>query len=136
VVSDFLQYAGTGGGWLAQDLTELEFSMAETTATVATIAQMKGLLAFTSDVGSTDDDTLQRLLDAAQSYVEVWIGGKIDDLWGGIGQDPIPAAITQAVIQLASHWWEIRGHEEAMSLMKTAPAWVEAIITSFRNWTF
>lgn len=104
--------------------------------TVATIQGLKGQLAFTPDIGGTDDSTLQQLLDAAQSYVETYIGKEIEAVFGGVGQDPIPAALVQAIYQLAAHWWEIRGQTEVVEMMKAAPVWVQAIINEFRTWTF
>lgn len=94
---------------------------------IVDIAGLKEHLAFTPDLGSTEDAVLQRLLDGAQSYVEAVIGFEVEDSFGGVGQEPVPAALVHCVYQLAVHWWEIRGHDEAASLMKAAPVWVSNI---------
>lgn len=103
---------------------------------VASIQGLKAQLAFTPDVGSTDDTLLQNLLDAALSYIESAVGFAIEERFGGPGQDPIPAALSQAVLQLAAHWWDQRGHDEAAAMMKTAPIWIEMLWNEFRDWAF
>ena len=51
-----------------------------------TIANLKNQLAFTGDEGANDDTLLQDLLNAALSYVEAWLGYKINATYGGAGR--------------------------------------------------
>ena len=47
-----------------------------------------------------DDALLTRKLDEAIDHVETWTGRKLADL------DPIPAALSGAVIRIAAHWYD------------------------------
>ena len=100
---------------------------------IVDIQGIKDQLAFTADIGTADDALLQRILDASLDYVERVLGYVIEDTFGSIGQDPVPASLVQAIYQLASHWYENREGQEGEP---SAPDWVKAIITEFRNWTF
>lgn len=103
--------------------------------TIATIDQLKDQLSFTDDLGSGDDTLLTRLLDAAQDHVERHLGILIEETYGGVGQDPVPPSLVQAVLLLAAHWYE---HREGASegAVREIPFGVREIITEYREFTF
>ncbi|NBZ87907.1 head-tail connector protein [Stagnihabitans tardus] len=101
---------------------------------IVTLAQVKEELAFTADLGATDDAMLTAKIDAAQDHVERLLGYKIETQYGTApGQEPIPASLRQAVMSLAAHWYEQRG---AVGREAEAPYWIEDIVSTYRGWTF
>lgn len=52
--------------------------------------------------GFEADDFLERKIAAAESWIETYIGTSLAEL------DPLPASITEAVLQLAAHLYENR----------------------------
>lgn len=101
---------------------------------IVTLDQLKEQLAFTSDLGTLDDDLLNRKLAAAQNHVERLLGFKIETVFGGTGQDPVPPALVEAVSQLAAWWYENR--EAAGEGAREMPFGVAEIILEYREFTF
>jgi len=81
-----------------------------------------------------EDSLILALVNRAQSHVESLLGFTITSTFGGIGQDPIPPALSEAVCQIALHWYDTRGAapEEADQL----PFGVREIVNEHRDWTF
>ncbi|SFB82319.1 head-tail connector protein [Tropicimonas isoalkanivorans] len=101
---------------------------------IVTVEELKEHLAFTDDIGSTDDALLARLIDAAENHVNRLLGFIISDTYGGQDQDPVPPALVEAVSQLAAWWYECR--EAAGDGAKETPYGVREIVTEFREFTF
>lgn len=103
---------------------------------IITVDQLKEQLSLTPDVGDDDDDLLARKIGAAQDYVERQLGFKIEAVYGGADQEPVPAALVEAVSQLAAHWYENR---EATLIGVNAyalPFSVQEIVDSYREYSF
>jgi len=101
---------------------------------ICTIDDLKAQLAFTDDLGATDDALLSRVLAAAQAFVERRLGFKIEEEFGSVGQDILPEALVQAVLMLAAHWYENR--EATTEAAREPPFGVTEIIAEYREWTF
>ncbi|GGG62796.1 hypothetical protein GCM10011415_06470 [Salipiger pallidus] len=101
---------------------------------VATLDNLKDQLAFTDDIGDADDGLLQRKLDAAQNHVERLLGFRIEATFGGEGQDEVPPALVEAVLQLAAHWYDNR--EAGAEAVRELPFGVREIVTEYREFTF
>lgn len=101
---------------------------------ITTLDMLKEQLSFTDDIGDIDDAMLQRKLDAAQNHVERLLGFKIEATFGGEGQDPVPPALVEAVLQLGAWWYENR--ETAGEGAREVPFGVREIITEYRDFSF
>lgn len=101
---------------------------------IADLADLKDQLAFTEDIGDADDALLQKKLDAAHNHVERLLGFKIEETFGGTGQDPVPPVLIEAVLQLAAHWYDNR--EAGAEAVRELPFGVREIITEYREFTF
>lgn len=103
---------------------------------IVTLDQMKEQLAFTADLGDSDDALIERKIAAAQDHIERLLGFKIEVRHGsGPAQTPIPPALVEAVFQLAAWWYETR---EAASdtAAKEVPYSVAEIVREYRDWSF
>ncbi|WP_339768045.1 head-tail connector protein [uncultured Pseudosulfitobacter sp.] len=96
--------------------------------------QLKEHLAFTDDIGGVDDALLQRILDAAQNHIERLLGFKIEEVFGGDEQEPVPPALIEAVSQLAAWWYDNR--EAASDTARILPFGVTEIVNEYREFTF
>lgn len=103
---------------------------------IVTVAELKEQLNLTADFGTGDDALLGRKIAAAQGHVERLLGFKIEDTYGGEGQEEIPPALAEAVCQLAAHWYEQREAAIAGVAMMAIPFGVEQIVNEYREWTF
>lgn len=101
---------------------------------IVTLGMIKEHLSFTEDIGSVDDALLEDKMDAAQNYIERLLGFKIADTFGGEGQEEVPIALYEAILQLAAWWYENR--EAAGPVVREVPFGVREIINEFRDWTF
>lgn len=81
-----------------------------------------------------DFDLLARKLASAQAFLESHLGFKIEERFGGVGQDPVPAPLKEATGQLAAHWYENR--EAAGEGAKVIPFGVSEIVDAYRDWSF
>lgn len=101
---------------------------------IVTLTDLKAQLSFTDDIGTDDDALLTGKIDAAQNHIERLLGFKIEETFGGDGQDPIPPALSEAVLQLSAHWYENR--EAASDSLRELPFGVREIVTEYREFTF
>ena len=75
-----------------------------------------------------DDALLSHKIAAAEAWIADYVGKALADF------DPLPATITEAVLQLAAHWYESR---EAISFGNTGaevPFGVRDLLRSHREW--
>lgn len=82
------------------------------------------------------DPLLTGYIEAAQDHVERVIGYKFAETYGGTDQDPVPPALKQAVILLASHWWENRAAASGENALRQVPLGVADILREYRNWSW
>lgn len=101
---------------------------------ILTLKQVKDQLNFTDDIGDIDDDLLTLKMNAAQNYAESLLGYKIEERFGGEGQEPIPPALQEAVCEIAAWWYEQR--EAVGGVLAPVPHGFDEIIRNFRDWTF
>ena len=103
---------------------------------IVTLDQLKDQLSFTDDVGDADDNLLTLKIDAAQAHVDRLLGFTIEDTYGGVDQDPVPAPLVEAVAQLAAWWFLQRETAVTGAIVAEVPYGVREIITEYRGFTF
>ena len=101
---------------------------------IVTYEELAAQAAMTLDAPSEDQVLLQQKGDAAQNHVERLLGFKIEAMFGGADQEPIPDSLKEAVLQLACWWFENRETVESRDEM--LPFGVAEIVNSYREWTF
>jgi len=89
-------------------------------------------LALTGDMGEVG--MLERLVNAAQAHIERQLGFKIEEVYGGEDQEPVPPDLGQAVLMLAAYWFDNR--EAAGEGMREMPFGVADIVAGYREYTF
>lgn len=87
-----------------------------------------------ASTATLDSIMLYRKIWAAQNHIERLLGFRIQDRFGGEGQEEIPPVLIEAVSQLAAWWYEQR--EAASEGAKEVPFGVAEIVTGYREWTF
>jgi hypothetical protein len=95
---------------------------------------MRYHLALTDDAPGEDQLLLQGKIEAAQNHIERLLGFKIEEEFGGAGQDPVPPALCEAVLQLAAWWFENR--EAGGEASRPMPFGVAEIVAEYREYTF
>ena len=103
---------------------------------IVTVDQLKEQLNLTDDLGSGDDALLGRKIAAAQGHLERLLGFKIEETYGGGGQEPIPPSLIEAVCQLAAHWYENREGAVVGATAQALPFGLSDIVREFREWSF
>lgn len=103
---------------------------------IVTLDQVKAHLNFTPDMAAADDALLTAKLAAAQGYIERSLGYRIEARFGGVDQDPVPADLREAVLQLASWWFENRETVNVGNIVNQVPFGVTDIVTAHREWSF
>lgn len=103
---------------------------------IVTLEQLKAQLNLTADLGTDDDALLERKLAAAQNHVERLLGFKIEERFGGTGQEEIPAALVEAVSQTAAHWFENREATLIGVNAQELPFGVWSIVSEYREYSF
>lgn len=88
-----------------------------------TVALLKAHMNLDSDL---DDALLSQKIAAAEAYAASFIGGPIPD--------PAPAAITQAVLMLASFWYESREAATMGGNPYLVPFGVHDLLQAHRAW--
>lgn len=91
----------------------------------ASVALLKSQLNL---VGDDDDALLSHKIAAAEQWISDQIGKDLAEF------DPIPATLTEAVLQLAAHWYEQR---EAVLIgigANEVPFGVRELIRPYREW--
>lgn len=100
---------------------------------IVTVEEAKAQLNQTLAV---DDVLIERKIGAAQDHIENLLGFKIEETFGGAGQDVVPESLREAVLQLAAHWYENR---EAVLIGlngQDLPFGVWNIVREYRQWSF
>lgn len=105
-------------------------------AEIVTLEALKEQLNFTADQGVDDDNILKRKLAAAQSYIESLLGFKISEVYGGEGQEPVPAALVEVIYQTAAYWYENRESAIVGVTSQEIPFGTWPIVNEFRKWSF
>lgn len=95
---------------------------------IVTLAQQKAHLGVTLDV---DDTLIQSQIDAAQSFVETFLGYEIEEEF-----DPVPDDLVSAVKMLAAHWYENRESTLVGLSGQILPNGLDDVLHNRRNWTF
>jgi uncharacterized phage protein (predicted DNA packaging) len=103
---------------------------------IVTVEQLKQQINFTNDLGSDDNELIDRKISAAQDHIERLLGFKIEDAYGGEGQDEIPASLVEATCLLAAHWYENREASVLEFKSQELPIGVAEIIREYRTWSF
>lgn len=103
---------------------------------IVTVAELKQQLNLTEDLGTADDMLLERKIAAAQGHAERLLGFKIEERYGGSEQEPVPAALVEAVCQLAGHWYENREATLVGVTAQELPFGICSIINEYREWSF
>lgn len=101
---------------------------------IVTLAELMAQTGLTGDAPPEDLLSLQQKGAAAQNHIERLLGFRIEDSFGGTDQEPIPEAIRECVMQLASWWFENR--EAVTDRDRRLPYGVDEIVNEFREWTF
>ncbi|WP_211246025.1 head-tail connector protein [Cereibacter changlensis] len=102
---------------------------------IVDLSLLKLQLAFTDDMETVDDPLLDRQIQAAQNHIERMLGYKIEATFGGEGQEPIPPALEQAVLQLAAWWYEQR-ETAVVGSAAPVPFGVSEIVNEYREFSF
>jgi hypothetical protein len=101
---------------------------------IVDIFDLMAQVAMTSDAPGDDQTLLVGKIDAAQNHIERLLGFKIEEEFGGAGQDPVPPALCEAVMQLAAWWFENR--EAGGDASRPMPFGVDEIVAEYREYTF
>lgn len=97
---------------------------------VASVDELKEELSFTDDLGTVDDDLLQRHLAAAEGVLERELGFTFEAEYT---DGDVPAALKQGVLWLAVDFYEGRGQPQGKEGL---PPHVELITRAYREWSF
>ena len=90
----------------------------------------------TGDAPVEDMEILARKGAAAQDHIERLLGYRIEDRFGGEGQEPVPPALVEAVMQLAAWWFDNRETVNVGNIVNAVPFGVDQIVTEYREWSF
>lgn len=100
---------------------------------IVSLQELKGQLSLTSDQ-QDDDPLIAGKIDAAQDHVERLLGYRIRVRYDDETLRPVPPALKEAVLQLATWWFENR--EAATDMSRELPFGVREIVNEYRDWTF
>jgi len=100
---------------------------------IVTLAETKAQLNQTLAI---DDTIITSKISAAQQHIEQLLGFVIEDTYGGAGQDPIPDALKEAVLQLAAWWYEQREAVNAGTIVSETPFNITDIVREYRSFTY
>ena len=103
---------------------------------IATIDQLAQQLSLTGEMALTDHALLSQNLDGAQNHIERLLGFKIEVMFGGEDQEPVPPALALAVLQLAAWWYEQREAALTGGAAAEVPFGVAQIVNEYREFTF
>lgn len=100
---------------------------------IVTAAALSGQLNLSDP---TEDTLLNQKIRAAQGHVERLLGFKIEEEYGGDGQDEIPPALIEAVSQLAAHWYEERQSVLVGVNAQEMPHGLWDVVNEYRRWSW
>ena len=100
---------------------------------IGALPDMLAQLALTADAPPEDLALVSAKAEAAQNHIERLLGYRIEEAFGGVDQEQVPAALKEAVMQLAAWWFENR---EAVSDSRVLPFGVTEIVNEYREWSF
>lgn len=100
---------------------------------IVTVEEMKQQLGFTDDMGTLDDELLERKIEAAQAHIERLLGYKLADEFPG---NAVPADLKEAIRLLTAHWYENREASIIGVSAQEIPYGIRDIIREHRNWSF
>lgn len=100
---------------------------------IVSVEEMKQQLGFTDDMGSLDDELLERKIEAAQAHIERLLGYKLD---AEFPNDSTPADLKEAIRLLTAHWYENREASLVGVNAQEIPYGVRDIVREYRNWSF
>ncbi|RWR29462.1 phage gp6-like head-tail connector protein [Sinirhodobacter populi] len=101
---------------------------------IVTPADLLRQLSLTADAPADDLALVEGKIAAAQNHIERLLGFRIEEVFGGADQDPVPPVLKEAVMQLASWWFENR--EAATDISRILPFGVQEIVNEYREWSF
>lgn len=99
---------------------------------IVTLQQVRDHIGLTEFNGA--EMLTQDKADAAQNHIERMLGYRIESRFGGEGQEPVPEALKEAVLQLAAWWFDNR--EAVTDAARILPFGVSDIVAAYRDWTF
>ena len=102
---------------------------------IVTVAEIKEQLNIDA-ADNSDNALLARKIGAAQNQIERLLGFKIEERFGSAGQEAIPAALGEAVSQLAAHWYENREASVVGMSASALPFGVQDIVREYREYSF
>jgi hypothetical protein len=89
---------------------------------------------------TTDDDSalVQRLISAAQDWLESQLGYKLAEKYPQTGSPivPVPPALDQAVLLMVGHWYANREATLVGVSAAPLPLGVADIVNDYRNWSW
>lgn len=97
---------------------------------------------FTGEVGgvsSYEVKTVERLIDAAQNWLETQLGYKIADKYPPSGSpllSTVPPAIDHAILMMVAHWYANREATLVGVNAAPLPLGVSEIIQDYRDWSW
>lgn len=101
---------------------------------IVTFDELMAQVGLTADAPDEDMLSLQQKGDAAQAFLERWLGFNIEDRFGAEPLPPIPHDLKEGVLQLAAWWFANR--EALADSDKLLPFGVQDIIDAHRDRSF
>lgn len=96
---------------------------------VVSLETAKSHLNITSDA---DDALISRLISAAGDWLERQLGYKVADRY----PDGVPAALDQAMLMVAGHWYANREATLVGVTAQEVPLGVTDLINGYRDWSW
>lgn len=96
---------------------------------IVLIEELKLQLNITDD---EDNDVLEQKIASAQDHIERLLGFKIETKY----PDETPPALKEAVLQLASWWYEQRESVLVGLSAKAIPFGIQDIVQEYKEWSF
>lgn len=97
---------------------------------IVTPEELRAHAGLTLDAPEADLLLIHQKADAAQNHIERLLGYRIAEVFGA----EVPDALKEAVLQLASWWFENR--EASADRERFLPFGVGEIVNEYREWSF
>ena len=96
---------------------------------------------FESGNSATSDDiaTVERLIDAAQSWLEAQLGYKLGEKFPPAGSplmSTVPPALDQAILLMVGHWYANREGSLVGVSAAPLPLGIADIVNDWRDWSW